>query len=110
MTETVTLEQVEKLIEQLTPAQRLKLAARICEQLSAASDIQQVGDEIGKLEQKRLQLVDELLPEVNNIEDDSRGEFDSATDLRQLRRHRSNPESTVLCLQRYRHGGGYEAA
>ncbi len=89
MTETVTLEQVEKLVEQLTPAQQLKLAARICEQLSAASDTEQAGDEIGKLKQKRLQLIDELLSEVNN-EDDSRGEFDSATDLRQLRQERIN--------------------
>jgi hypothetical protein len=89
MTETVTLEQVEKLVEQLTPAQQLRLAARICEKLSAASDTEQAGDEIGKLKQKRLQLIDELLSEVNN-EDDSRGEFDSATDLRQLREERVN--------------------
>jgi hypothetical protein len=85
---TVTLEQVEKMIEQLTPAQRLKLAARICEQLSAASDIQQAGDEIERLKQKRLQLVEELLSEVNPVEDDSRGEFDAAADLRQSREER----------------------
>ena len=89
MTETVTLEQVEKLIEQLTPAQRLKLAARICEQLSAASD-----DETGRLKQKRLQLVEELLSEVNHVEDDSRGKFDAVADLRQSREERLKQIST----------------
>jgi hypothetical protein len=88
MAETVTLEQVEKLIEQLTPAQRLKLAARICEQLSTESDIQQAGDEIGKLKQKRLQLAEQLLSEVNHVEDDSRGKFDAVADLRQSREER----------------------
>jgi hypothetical protein len=97
MAETVTLEQVERLIEQLTPAQRLKLAARICEQLSAASDIQQGGDEIERLKQKRLKLVEGLLSEVNHIEDDSRGEFDAATDLRQLREERIKQLSLITC-------------
>ena len=89
MTETVTLEQVEKLIEQLTPAQWLKLAAHICEQLSAASD-----DETGRLKQKRLQLVEELLSEANHVEDDSRGKFDAVADLRQSREERLKQIST----------------
>ena len=88
MAEIVTLEQVEKMIKQLTPAQRLKLAARICEQLSAASDIQQAGDEIGRLKQKRLQLVEGLLSEVNHVADDSQGKFDAVADLRQSREER----------------------
>ena len=36
MPESVTLEQVEELATQLPPGERLKLVARVCEQLSIA--------------------------------------------------------------------------
>jgi hypothetical protein len=83
----MTLEQVEKLVKQLSPTQQLKLVARICEQLSAAPNIEPTEDE-DPSKQKRLQLAEELLSEVDYIEDDSKGEFDAAADLRQLREER----------------------
>lgn len=88
MAEAMTLKQVEEMMKQLPPTQQLKLIARICEQLSMVSAIEQTEGEMEKLKQKRLQLVEELLSEVDCIEDDSRGEFDAATDLRQLREER----------------------
>lgn len=88
MAETVTLEQVEKLVEQLPPTQQLRLVARICEQLSAASNVEQIEGKMERSKQKRLQLAEELLSEVDYIEDDSQGKFDAAADLRQLREER----------------------
>ena len=40
------------------------------------------------LRQKKLQLANELLAEVDDIEDDSQGELDAATDLRRFREER----------------------
>ena len=88
MAETVTLEQVEKLVKQLPPTQQLKLVARICQELSAASNIEPTEDEMEPSKQKRLRLAEKLLSEVDYIEDDSQGEFDAAADLRQLREER----------------------
>ena len=88
MAETVTLDQIEKLVEQLPPAQRLKLVASICEQLSSASTIEKVENDMKRSRRKRLQLAEELLAEVDDIEDDSQGKFDAAADLRRLREER----------------------
>jgi len=88
MAETVTLEQVEKLLKELPPTQQLKLVARICEQLSAASATEPIENEMERLKQKRLELAEKLLSEVGHIEDDSQCEFDAAADLRQLREER----------------------
>ena len=88
MAETITLEQIEKLVGQLPPTQQLKIIAHICKQLSAASTIERIGSEMERLKQKRLQLVEELLSEVEHVEDDSQGKFDATADLRQLREER----------------------
>ena len=88
MAETVTLDQIEKLVEQLPPAQRLRLVASICEQLSAASTIEKIENDMKRSRRKRFQLAKELLAEVDDIEDDSQGKFDAAADLRQLREER----------------------
>ena len=84
----VELEQVEKLVEQLPPAQQLKLVAIICEHLSTMSSIEQMEDNTEKRQQRKLQLVAELLAEADNIEDDSQGGFDAAADIRRLREER----------------------
>ena len=88
MAEIVTLEQIERLVRQLPPTQQLKLVARICEQLGAASNIEPMEDKMERSKQKRLRLAEELLSEVDCIEDDSQGKFDAAADLRQLREER----------------------
>ena len=88
MVEIVELEQVEKLVEQLSPAQQLKLVAIICEHLSTMSTIEQIEDNTEKRQQRKLQLVEELLAEVDDIEDDSQGEFDAAIDVRRCREER----------------------
>ncbi len=84
MSNTVTLGEVEQLTAQLPPPQRLKLVASICEQLSAAA----TEDEAEQVRQVRLQLAEELLAECYEIEDDSKGEFDAAQDIRRMREER----------------------
>lgn len=81
MSSTLTLEEVEHLAAQLPPAERLKLAAHICEQLSAAV----IYPEAGQRKDVRLVLAEELLAECDEGEDDSQGEFDAAHDIRQMR-------------------------
>jgi hypothetical protein len=88
MAEIVELEQVEKLVEQLSPAQQLKLVATICEHLSNTSTIEQMESNMEIWQQKRLQLAEKLLAEVDDIEDDSQGESDAAEDIRRLREER----------------------
>ena len=88
MAETMTLEQVETLVKQLPPTQQLRLVARICEQLSAASNIEPMEDRMERSKYKKLRLAEDLLSEVDSIEDDSQGKFDAAADLRQLREER----------------------
>jgi hypothetical protein len=89
MAEIVELEQVEKLVEQLSPAQQLKLVAIICEHLSNIPTIEQMEDNMEIWQQKRLQLAEKLLAEVDDIEDDSQGESDAAEDIRRLREERA---------------------
>jgi len=84
MSKIITLEQVEKLAENLSPAQRLELAAHICKQLSIAQGFDQVKEP----EDQKIQLAKELFSEVEDIEDDSQGDFDSVTDVNRLRKER----------------------
>ncbi|MBI2502434.1 MAG: hypothetical protein HYW07_04270 [Candidatus Latescibacteria bacterium] len=85
MPNTVTLEELEHLAAQLPPEERLKLAAHICEQLSAAV----IYPEAGQMKDMRLGLAEELLAECDEIEDDSQGKFDAAHDIRQMRAARA---------------------
>lgn len=86
MFNTVALGEVEQLTAQLPPPQRLKLVASICEQLSAVA----TEDESEQVSQVRLQLAEELLAECYEIDDDSKGDFDAAQDIRQIREERAN--------------------
>jgi len=88
MMETITLEQVEKLANQLPPLQQLKLVARICEKLIAKSTIEDMENNKEKLKQRKLKLVESLLTEVDDVEDDTEGEFDAVEDLHLLREER----------------------
>ena len=81
MSNTLTLEEVEHLAAQLPPEERLKLAAHICEQLSASVTY----PEAGQRKDVRLGLAEELLAECDEVEDDSQGKFDAAHDIQQMR-------------------------
>lgn len=78
---SITLAELEHLAAQLPPEERLKLAAHICEQLSAAG----IYSGAGQRKDMRLGLAEELLAECDEGEDDSQGEFDAAHDIRQMR-------------------------
>jgi len=84
MFNTVTIGEVEQLVVQLPLPERLKLAARICEQLSAVT----TENNAERVRQVRLQLAEELLAECSDIEDDSQGEFDATQDIRRMREGR----------------------
>ena len=87
MSNRVTLEQVEQLVTQLLPPERLKLVAYICEQLSATQTAE--GDE-EEARRERLAQVDAWLAECDTVAESIEGEFDSAEDIRQIREERTN--------------------
>ena len=77
-----TLDQVETMAEQLSPQNQLKLLARVSETLSRSlPDMPDAAD--GQAE--RLRLAEALLAEIEDVEDDSQGEFDAVETLRQVR-------------------------
>jgi hypothetical protein len=87
MSNTVTLEQIEQLVVQLPPPERLKLVARICEQLSVAPMAKNDEEEARR---EQLAQVDTWLTECDAVAEEIEGEFDSAEDLRQIREERAN--------------------
>lgn len=72
--------------EQLPAQDRLRLVARICEQLSDG------GDELsnGHTASERLRRVDAWLAECDAVAESIEGEFDSAEDLRKIRYERAS--------------------
>jgi len=90
MPESVTLEQVETLVIQLPTKDQLRLLAHISERLSSTLPVvpavespheQSVRDE-------RLHLAKILCEEVEDITNDTLGEFDAAEDIRRIREER----------------------
>ena len=85
----VTLEQVESLAMQLPAAERLKLAARLCEQVSSC--LPEAGREAAEAAERKRQevirLADQLLAEVGEVKDDSQG-IDTAEVIRRMRDER----------------------
>jgi hypothetical protein len=89
MLEFVTLEQVEELAAQLPPAERLKLVAHVCEQLSTvlpAVSLEQEAET--RVRQERLAKLEAWLAECEEVAELWEGEFDSAADLRRIRDER----------------------
>lgn len=86
----VTLEQVEALAMQLPAAERLKLAARLCEQVGL--NLPEAGREAGEAAERKRQevirLADRLLAECADIKDDSQGTTDAVEILRRQREER----------------------
>jgi hypothetical protein len=89
MANTLNFEQVQELVTQLPPQEQLKLAARICDQLSAMPSTDFVESETEHLWRERLRLAEGLLAEVEDIENDAQGEFDAAADIRRMREERT---------------------
>ena len=86
MATTLNLEQAEKLVAQLPPLEQLKLAARICDQLSVspvAAPLEQSTKDW--VRQERLAKLDAWLDECEKVAARWDGEFDSAADLRRIR-------------------------
>jgi hypothetical protein len=90
MPESVTLEQIETLVSQLPTKDQLRLLAHISERLRSTLPVvsgveshheQSVLDE-------RLQLATILCAEVEDIANDTRGEFDAADDIHRMREER----------------------
>lgn len=86
MSNQVSLEDVERMAEQLPAQDRLRLVARICEQLSDG------GDELSNdhTESERLLRVEAWLAECDTVAESIEGEFDSAEDLRRIRYERAS--------------------
>ena len=89
MPEPVTLEQVEELATQLPPAERLKLVARVCEQLSVALPTV-VPEEQAKEEAEHVRMAqfEQWLTACEKVAELWEGEFDSAADVRRMRDER----------------------
>lgn len=86
MAETVNLEHLGELVAQLPPLEQLKLAARICAQLSVsplAAPLEQSTND--RVRQERLAKLDAWLDACENVAALWDGEFDSAADLRRIR-------------------------
>ena len=89
MPELVTLPQVEELAAQLPPAERLKLVAHVCEQLSATlPPVSPNEDAEERARQERLAKLDMWLAECDEVAELWEGEFDSVADLRRIRDER----------------------
>lgn len=80
MSSPITLEQVESLVAQLSPANRLKLVARVCEQLSTVSP----GHEPSSPEDPLARWAD-WIKECDEVAELSEGNFDAVADLRRIR-------------------------
>jgi len=94
MTQQATLERVEQLAVQLDQPDLLQLLARIVQHLSQNSPFAANGThEKERKRQAQLQLAKELLKEVDDIDDDTAGEFDAAETIRQMR----NERVTQIC-------------
>jgi hypothetical protein len=78
----MTLQDIEKLVQQLEPRDQLKLAAGICENLSARPTVQTDAA------QSRRQRMLESLAFCDEVAESITGDFDSTEDLRKIRDQR----------------------
>lgn len=87
MSNRMTLEEVERLAAQLASPEQLKLAARICDKLSATA----IGTRDSETaRQQRLAQVDAWLAECDAVAESIEGTFDAAEDIRRIREERAS--------------------
>jgi hypothetical protein len=80
------LEHVKAIAQQLSPQDRLRLVAHICEQLSASLSLQPTEPEdTEEARQKRLAEADALIAHLDKVAALWHGEFDAVKDLREIR-------------------------
>lgn len=87
MSNSVSLEEVEQMAEQLTLPDRLKLISHIRERLSKDEDVALRGE---SAEAERLRDVEAWLAACDAVAESVPGEFDSAEDLRRIRDERAS--------------------
>jgi hypothetical protein len=89
MPEPVTLEQVEELATQLSLAERLKLVARVCEQLSVALPAVVPEEQVKEgVRHARMVQFEQWLTACEEVAELWEGEFDSVADVRRMRDER----------------------
>ena len=90
MPESITLEQVETLVVQLPPQDQLRLLAYISERLSTTLPTAPEAKSFPQdtVQDDRLQLAKMLCDEVDDVLDDTRGEFDAAEEIQRMREKR----------------------
>jgi hypothetical protein len=74
MSNPVTLEQVESLAAQLSPRDRLKLVAHVCDQLSVSAPLPMSDAELAA-----------WVKECDEVAELWEGQFDAVADLRRIR-------------------------
>jgi hypothetical protein len=94
LADTISLDQMAALAAQMLPQDQLKLVARISGQLSASlAAVAEQASTDESARKQRLRLAEELLAEVEDIADDSQGQFDAVETVQQLRDGRT----TQIC-------------
>ena len=78
----MTVQEVEKLVHELPPQDQLKIAAGICQQLSAV----EINHDSDRLARRDRMLA--AIARCDEIAESIDGEFDSAEDLRRIREGR----------------------
>ncbi len=87
MSNVVTLEEVEQLATQLPTPERLKLVARVCEQLATAIP----GEvDVERTDREHLVRVDAWLSDCDAVAESIEGEFDVVKEIRDMREARAN--------------------
>ena len=87
MSNSVTLEEVERLVTQRPAPERLKLVAHVCEQLATAAP-REAGVE--RIDREHLARVNVWLADCDAVAKSIEGEFDAAEELRDMREARAN--------------------
>lgn len=92
MPESVTLEQIETLVVQLSAKDQLRLLAYISACLSSPLPVMPAVENPNeqRVLDERLQLATLLCAEVENITNDTLGEFDAADDIQRMHEERTS--------------------
>lgn len=86
MSNAMSLDEVERLVDQLGSPERLRLAARICEQLSTVVTTQGDADTV---DHERRSRAHAWLAACDAVAESIDGRFDAVDDLRQIRNERA---------------------
>jgi hypothetical protein len=88
LTPVSTLEQLEEEISRLSPQEQLKLVSRVAHRLSAYALVEPTPMSEEELRRQREKEADELIAMCDAVAAMTLGDFDSAEEIRQMRRER----------------------